>query len=141
MGYDLHFFIKDPDGSVYLVEFEDGKAIVVNATKKPYMTNFHINGVKFNKDGKVYTPADAPEHQASYENGVTKSGQGLERYNLIVDMINQNLPLEELLKQLNYTRCYSTHPDPSNPFWFTEYVGGSFTVDTPSTLIEPTVKE
>lgn len=116
MQYDLHFMIKDPDGTTYLVEFIDGVADVKDITKYPYMTNFHISGTKFTEERKVYTPADVPEHTPTLDNGVTLSAQGLERYNLISDMVKEQVPIDNMMERLNYTRTYSTSDVPADPF-------------------------
>lgn len=127
MNYETHFMIAD-ENKTYLVEFI-GNETVITEMDKPYMTNFYLEDVVFNQDGKVYTPA-SENHRAS-ENNITSNGSGLERYNMIVenyDNSNTKDGMRELMNKLNYTNAYKSSTD---PFWYTEFVGvNNLTVDS-----------
>lgn len=124
MNYEVHLMVADTYDT-YLIEFV-GNEIVVSKMDKPYMTNFYLNDVVFNEDGKVYTPIDG--HKPSEENNITTNGSGLERYNLIVDnyaSCNSKNGMRELLDALKYTNAYI------NGEWCTEFVGiNDLTVDS-----------
>ena len=124
MNYETHYMIADKD-KTYLVEFI-GNETVISEMDKPYMTNFYLEGVVFNQDGKVYTPAS--ENHRPSENNITNNGSGLERYNLIVDnysSANSKSGMRELMNKLKYTNyCKDSG-------WFTEFVGvNNLTVDS-----------
>lgn len=123
MGYNQHWMVSDLE-KTYVVEVIDNKIIVIDISEKPYITNFHIDGVVFNDDGGVYTPyTQDEEHNAQITNHVTKYGCGLERYNIINDNFDKTQTktnVRELLKKLSYTKSYTWK---TNPFWFTEFVG------------------
>lgn len=129
MGYDQQFIIADRDES-YIVEFKNGGYDIKAGN---IITNFYVNDVNFNSDGTVNTPETAAQGHYATQNNVTLHGQGLERYNLVVNEygnINSVADMEALLKNLYYTKSYSTSDAPSNPFWYTEAVGGDVTVDS-----------
>lgn len=122
-NYELHLMIADP-AETYVVEFVGKRTIIKKHNK---MTNFYIDKVRFNEDGTVYTPGTQDyEHDAITTNNITKNGSGLERYNLIVNnysSANTAEGMRELLNQLTYTRAYKSSHNPSNPYWYTEFVG------------------
>lgn len=122
MGYEAHFMVADADNS-YVIEFVDNKAVVI---ENPYLTNFYLDGVEFNEDGKVYTPETQTESDNAVDtNKVTIYGSGLERYNLIVESYEELQGIEsfrELLKKLYYTNAYKDKE------WLTEFVGKDLTV-------------
>lgn len=141
MDYELHFMVADAD-STYVVEFVDGHTVVLEGE---VMTNFNLDGTQVNPGGTVYTPAtmDA-DHDAARTNMITPHGSGLERWNLIVegyDSTSTEDGMRDMLNSLTYTRTYSTSDNPSDPFWYTEYVGGDFTVDTPASEFANIVAE
>ena len=125
MGYEIHFMIGDRNNT-YILEFVDNE---IKITEKPIMTNFHLFGVEFNKDGSVYTPESMDEnHDAMKTNKISSYGSGLERFNLINynynNLIDKN-SCRAFLNKLKYTNAY--RPE-TNPYWFTEFVGGDLTV-------------
>lgn len=118
MGYETHLMIADTN-KTYLIEFI-GTETIISEMDKPYMTNFYLDDVVFNEDGKVYTPADVENEHYASENNVTDNGSGLERYNLIVDnynSANSKAGMRELMNKLKYTNAYK------NSEWCTEFVG------------------
>lgn len=135
MGYESHFMVSDKTKS-YSIEFVNNTLIATDISDKPYMTNFYLNGVTFNEDGTVYTPADVPTHLPSSQ-GITENGSGLERYNLIVGSYQTTdsiASMRSLMNSLKFTNAYLAETDPQ---WNTEFVGtwedfGTFTVDTPA---------
>lgn len=126
MDYELHYLIADEKNS-YILEFVNGEPVIIDCKKDnvaPVITNFHVSGVDFNSNGTVYTPATSDAtHDAIRTNNVSLHGAGLERYNMIRERMNEgNVDIWELLRDLRYTRMYSTNSRPSEPFWYTEYV-------------------
>lgn len=123
--YQLHFQVGDFDSS-YVIDFIDGKMLF---TKSNYMTNFQVNGTIFNKDGKVYTPADVEideENKPTVKNNVHPHGAGLERWNLIVDAYRSASTkdnMRRLMDSLFYSRAYKGTPDVPEKFWNSETVG------------------
>lgn len=130
MDYELHYLIADSD-STYVMEFVDGHTSIVEAN---YITNFHITGVQFNQNGSVYTPeTQDSDHDAIRTNLITPHGSGLERWNYICenyDSCDSAEGMRALLDGLTYTKAYSTSESPSDPYWYTEFVGDN-TVATP----------
>ena len=89
------------------------------------MTNFYIDGVQFNNNGSVYTPATQDEtHNAMITNHITKYGEGLERYNILnnrIDTISDVAGMKGLMKDIFFTNAYAENPDENS--WYTELVG------------------
>lgn len=114
------------------MEFINGEVVKVNF---PYMTNFNLYKVDVNNDGTVYTPeTQDKDHDAIKINNVSENGVGLERFNIIAKQyynIETKESFENLLKDLRYTRTYLSSARPSNPFWYTEAVGGKLKVNSP----------
>lgn len=118
MKYETHLMIAD-ENKTYLVEFI-GKQTIITEMDKPYMTNFYLDDVVFNEDGKVYTPADVENGHSASENNISNNGSGLERFNLIVENYanaNTKAGMCELMNKLKYTNAYK------DSGWFTEFVG------------------
>ena len=129
MGYELHFFLVDSHSNSGVIEFVNN-TIVYHACD--FVTNFYIDGVIFNDDGSVYTPATQDEnHDALITNLITEYGSGLERYNLInkaLPSIQSEQDAIALLYNLRYSLSYQKR---TNPFRYTEFVGGAYKVNTP----------
>lgn len=125
-GYELHYMVADLNDT-FVIEVFDSGVHVLDISSKPYMTNFHLTGVRFNDDGTIYTPATQDVfHNAITTNYIHPHGSGLERYNLIVNRYPISYSkngMRMLMNELTYTKAYSTSPSPSNPYWYTEFVG------------------
>jgi len=134
MHYEAHWMIGDSQ-HCYVVEIIDNHII---SNECDVMTNFFIDGVTFNEDGKVWTPADvASGHQAS-DNGITAHGSGLERFNLAIDMLQDagsKAGMRALMNALLYSKTYLSAPAVADPVWHSEYVG-QLTVDDPASAFE-----
>lgn len=132
MGYETHFMIGDGENT-YVLEIIENKVVIIEHDK---MTNFHISGVTFNQDNKVYTPADVEDGHFPSDNGITPNGSGLERYNLLVEGFSEagtRAGMRTLMNSLFYTKSYTTSPAPADPIWHTEFVGiNDLTVDSPA---------
>lgn len=126
MGYEQHWLISDRVNS-YVLEIVDNKLESYNVLKMPWITNFYITDVIFNSDRTVYTPeTQDSEHNAIVTNHITPNGSGLERHNLVAERynsLNSKIDMQNILRDLRYTRAYSTSDDVSNPYWYTEFVG------------------
>ena len=149
IGYDCHYLIGDSN-KTYVLEIINN---VVTYKEHNIMTNFHIDGVQFNNDGTVYTPATQDSsHSATKTNKITPYGSGLERYNIMVNSYNSISSIEDMLSlmhvDLNYNKAYTAAVDPLDD-WYTEFVGnylsGEYTVDTAiqkyNTNIMPVVRD
>lgn len=122
-GYEIHFIVSDSFGQTYVVELIDNRLNIINHN---VITNFHISNVRFNSDGKVFTPSTQMNgvDAVSYNN-VTENGCGLERYNLVKSLRRfcKN-DIRKLLKNLYYSNAYR------NLNWFTEFVGNGLFVNS-----------
>lgn len=125
-GYETHIMIADKTDT-YLLEFIGNRTEIVDISSRPYTTNFYEFGVRFNSDGTVYTPETQDEmHNAIGTNNITPHGSGLERFNYISQHYagsNSKSGMRSLMNDLTYTRAYNTSSHPSNPYWYTEFVG------------------
>ncbi len=121
MNYESHFMIGDST-KTYVVEIVDNALVY---KEHSMMTNFHIDGVSFLPDGKVYTNADAADGHFASSLGITDYGSGLERYNILVD----GGDMRTLMNSLLYSKAYSLE---ENPYWYSEFVNQDrgVTVDT-----------
>lgn len=130
-GYHQHFLLADAEDTLVL-EFVDGALVVMDAPGETVkgITNFHVSGVTFNADGKVYTPGDVPTHTPTTENGLTPHGMGLERWNIMAGFTGTDA--RDLLDALRYTKAYPTATASAIPAWLTEFVDGNRTVDSPA---------
>lgn len=140
MGYELHYLVGDED-KTYVLEIVNNSWAVVEHNA---ITNFFINGVTFNEDGTVYTPADVPTHLPSDDNGITDFGAGLERYNIIADNIvstTTKAAARTLLDSLYFTKAYNT----TGTIWNTDFVGkyssGNLTVDSTPEQFAPIIEK
>lgn len=138
MDYEAHFMLADRN-CTYAIEFVDNETVVMDISNKPFMTNFHLAGVSFNEAGNVVTP----EYSTSTINPVTinhitEHGSGLERYNLINEVyegIDKIEGMKDLMTDLLYTRAYKSSAIPSNPYWYSEFVGGDIKLNSDISLI------
>lgn len=107
---EYHIMVSDINNT-YIIEFINNKTEVTDVTSKPYMTNFYIYNTEI-KDGHIDFDT------------VTDHGDGLERYNLIIDNYDSTNTLsgmkELMCNKIRYTKTYERSTD---PFWKTEYVG------------------
>lgn len=133
MGYEIHYYVADPY-QFGIIEFINNTPVY---TRTEIATNFYINGVQFNDDGTVYTPATQDDkHDAIQTNLITEFGSGLERYNLInnsLKTVKEESDVITLLMNLMYTNAYKRTTD---PYWYTEFVGGKYKVNTPAEIYE-----
>ena len=132
MHYELHVMVADANNT-YVLEIVDNEVIIKDVTEKSYMTNFYLDGVTFNSDGKTYYPAiNDAEHNAKITNGVTDNGSGLERYAKIVDAYNSlndfNSMLNFMSQELKYSKAYTGGDPEGIGEWYTEFVGNGITV-------------
>lgn len=130
MGYDLHFKVDDRRDS-FVLEFVEG---TVHIIEHHAMTNFHIDGVQFLTDGRVYTNADVADGHLPSSIGITPYAAGLERYNLIAlayPTLRTHDDMRRLLTSLLYTRAYK---EDTVPYWYSEFTDREYgvTTDTPN---------
>lgn len=142
LGYEIHALIVD-DYNTTVMEIVDNKIKFIDDLDNYVITNFHMNNVVFNEDGKVFSPINVADgYLPSVENHIELYGSGLERYNYAVEKLSEingtidEASLREIMNGLNYTRCYPTSVDFANPVWYTEFVGNygdllELTVDSP----------
>lgn len=125
-GYEMHFMVADATDT-FALEFINGQTEIIDISNRPVMTNFHLYGVRTDQSGNVYTPETQHGVFNAYDaNGIALLGSGLERYNLAVNgapSADSLVAMRNLMKSLRYTKAYSTSPNPSDPFWYTEFVG------------------
>ena len=134
MNYEQHFLLRDvhidnAGNKVYrtvALEYINDRPVFKDVN---YITNFYIDGVNFNEDGKVFTPYTKHENEeddAYIVNKITPHGSGLERWNILVDKYTTTDLITLLSKDLVYTKAY-TQPwkgDANKPkVWYTEFVG------------------
>lgn len=123
-GYEAHFLLADNTQAV-VIEFIDGEIKVINSNLS---TNFHLYNVTLNEDGTVNTPETAIEGKYPADNGIEDYGTGLERYNIMSQLMASNKDeMFNILDEVIYSKTY-TDPD----IWYSEFVGGEFTVNTPA---------
>lgn len=125
-GYEQHYMLADSEHT-YSLEFVNNEAVYKEISPIPYMTNFYLDGVIFNDDGKVYTPETLQNGSPEVNNRITEHGSGLERWNYIVDNYSSSETISgmrALMNGLNYTKAYITAPIVSDPYWYTEFVNG-----------------
>lgn len=139
MGYTQHYIFKDAHNNSTILEFIEGTPSWIDNAK--YMTNFHITGVTFNSDGTVDTPAV----NTGATEGITPRASGLERYNIIVSDLFDDISLDDmksLLNKLNYTNAYK-NIGTEEPVWYTEFTGlrNLKATDTEQTYIDSGILE
>lgn len=141
--YEIHYMVADPINT-YIIEVADDTYIIREVSDRPYMTNFFTYDVLFNEDKTVYTPeTQDATHNAIDTNRVTEHGDGLERYNLIVqnyDSCNTFQGMRNMMNMLKYTRAYPTAPDAAEPLWYTEFLHDNLTCGTPASEFTPTME-
>lgn len=125
MGYEPHFFLKDSTHSVVLEFTGTGLvAIEINAC-----TNFHLQGVSFKPDGTVWTNADVLDEHYPSSLGIETYGSGLERFNALVTANPEDKEgMRALLDSILFSKAYTLQTG----VWYSEFVGGNITVDTPA---------
>lgn len=137
IGYEVHIMLADKNDT-YVIEFINNEVKIIDIRDYPYMTNFHLYGIERNADGSVYTPGTQDEnHNAIVTNKIEEHGQGLERYNIINNGYN-NLDIRELMNKLAYTNAYKRSTE---PFWYSEYVGGEINVASDTSDFESIIDE
>lgn len=133
LGMEAHFMIADPT-STYVLEFVNNEVVIHQDTH--YLTNFFVHDVTFNADGTVYSPeTQDATHNAIITNNIQEEGQGLERWNVIVNnysnLSNLNAMIDLMKNKLNYNNSYTL----TENVWYTEFTGqnsqGYLTVASP----------
>lgn len=107
LAEEFHFLVAD-ENETYILEFIENTAVYTLASR-PYITNFHLDGVRFNPDGSVD------------RSSVEDFGKGIERYDIITEnysSCNSFSGMLSLLQKLTFTKAY--RPETS-PYWFTEF--------------------
>lgn len=126
LGYDCHFMIANKD-KAYILEFVDNEPVIIESD---IMTNFFLDGVEFDDNGKVTTPEEGNPIEINH---ITPHGAGLERWNIVVDNFNnlnsKETVLDLLHNKLDYRKAYETFPEVSNPYWYSELVGRNSKTD------------
>lgn len=125
-GYDLEIHVMISDGTdSFVVEFVNNKMVVIE--DQNIMTNFYIDGVEFNSNGSVYTPATQDEtYNAIITNHITPYGEGLERYNILnsyLESVVDISDMKDLMASIFFSNAYAENPDEDS--WYTELVGSN----------------
>lgn len=122
---EIHLMLSD-NTSNYIVEFVNNEVKIIQSNEPNYsaLTNFYLYDVIFNNDNKVYTPETQDEtHNAIITNNINAHGQGLERWNIVIDNIAlacTKANMIDLLKsKLNYNLAYTLEENK----WYTEFTG------------------
>ena len=127
MGYELHFLIGD-ETKPYVLECINGR-LVYNVNE--IMTNFFADGVDFEAHhGNVYTNEDAVRGDYPTSQGITPHGAGLERYNYLHEAGGSITTLADMRNVMNDVLFSKAYNLSTTPFWYSDYVSGSVTVDT-----------
>lgn len=132
MGYEAHFMVGD-SSETYILELVDGEVSIID--EYSILTNFYMEGVETGAGNKVTTQEDITTqgHYPTIDNFLHPYSSGLERWNIIADAYHSGFTKAEmrsLMNSLLYTKAYK---DTTDPFWYSEFVGGAITVDTPIT--------
>lgn len=141
MDEEFHFMVADATTSC-VIEFVNNQMVVLEGAAA--MTNFYLNGVEFNEDGSVYTPATSTEGADPITtNYITPHGCGLERYNMInaaIDSITDEDSMAELMQSLYYTNTYVATPNENS--WYSEMADVKFgiTLDSPMILLQTAMR-
>lgn len=122
---EMHFMVSD-SSNTFVIEWIDN---IPRVTEIPIMTNFHVSDIERDADGHVVVEEGKIEPHAI----------GIERFNLASDEMESVETMDDmavLMRNLFYTRAYKSSPNPSNPYWYSEFVGetetfGDLTVFTP----------
>lgn len=122
---EMHFMVSD-SSKTFVIEWIDN---IPRVTEIPIMTNFHVSDIERDADGHVVVEEGKIEPHAI----------GIERFNLASDEMESVETIDDmavLMRNLFYTRAYKSSPNPSNPYWYSEFVGetetfGDLTVFTP----------
>lgn len=116
LGYECHFIFKDNE-KVEVLEFIFNECVWTNITSKPILTNFFVNGVTFKSDGSIYQIGE----EGISESGLTAHAQGLERYNLLLDGLNNDtMTIDQIMTSVKFTQLYKNEWADA---WVSEYCG------------------
>lgn len=138
-GFETHWMISDKTTTV-IIEIIDDKIVVIDCGTKraedgsvPSMLNFFRNGVKFNKDGSLYSVKDNPDHSGVGENKYGVYSDGIERSNLInkyyddiktvddmMDILSLHLDGDGNPAGLAFSNTYFA--EMNDEFWYSEYL-------------------
>lgn len=106
---ETHLMVAD-ENNTFSLEFVNNTVSIREISDRPYMTNFYLEGVKF-EDGHV-----------DYET-VTDYGMGLERFDTLADgqsSASSVSAMTSLMDSIKYTNAYDKS---LSPFWYTEFTG------------------
>lgn len=124
---EIHYMLSDND-TTKVLEIIDGRLVTIDSN---ISTNFHLYNVTLNSDGTVYTPKTAIEGLNPGSQGIENFANGLERWNILNNSNITDLDsMRNTMRNIYYSKTY-TIPDLENT-WFSEFVGGDITVDTPA---------
>lgn len=126
-GYEAHYLLADSEKSV-VIEFIENGIVAIPSDKS---TNFHLYGVEFNEDGSVNTPQTAIDGHYASENHINEYEVGLERYNALNSgNITDVESAMSVMRGINFSKAYTN--EIGEGFWYSEFVGGDITNDTPA---------
>lgn len=122
-GYELHFMIGDRS-KTYALEMVNNTVVVVESD---ILTNFYLTDTTAETDGTFYSIKDNPYHNPMILNGLKKESAGVERYNLVLAGLNDNLTMRQIMNSVLYSKTYTM--DEGDSFWYSEYVGEGLGMD------------
>lgn len=123
--YEVHYFIADKN-KCYCLEVVNNEVVYQEANA---MTNFHLDGIDWKGEYKVYTPQSVADYdlRPHRDQLIDEYGEGLERYNEVVDGLDNVAVLDDMfdkaLDKVLYTKIYKVSS------YFTDFVGDDLTVD------------
>ena len=101
----VQFLISDSEDT-YVVEFINNNTLVKRLDERPFITNFNV----LDEDGELI---DTINNEIDYTE-IAEYGQGVERYNLL---LNEEINDELFREGLKYTKAYTEDE------WLTEFTG------------------
>ena len=134
-GYGIQFFVADSSMSeVITLVPNDGSDIgSISFTGNPdKLTNFNLYGVSVSPSGSVYTNYDVLSGNLPSSQGIEDYGTGLERWNTLNAAYSSIEDVDDMIsamKSVSFSNAYTK--ELGSNFWYSEFVGGDITVDTP----------
>lgn len=131
IGYELHYLLADADGTCKVLEIVNNSIVTIDSN---ISTNFLLSGITILEDGSVYTNKDVPTHLPT-SIGVETYGSGLERWNILNSAnVTDAEGMRDAIDSVKYSKAYMNAVGVD--FWYSEFVGGAITVDTPTDNIQ-----